>query len=172
MVLLRGPRVLATRCDDLLEARTILPRRLACHARGVRRGAGLFGRIDVSDRVARPLVQSVLRSAQNWAVSRGAPALVRIDHARGTLRAEGQLVVGTWHFETLPVVGSYVCLGAAEAAVRIIADGFTLGTVTPPGPPAGWKVALQDPPAGSTAVLNAPVSITLEDPALLPGCTP
>jgi beta-lactam-binding protein with PASTA domain len=72
----------------------------------------------------------------------------------------------------LPVVGSYGCLTMAEAAVRIVADGFTLGTVTPPGPPAGWKVASQDPAAGSTAALNAPVSITLEDPTLLPGCTP
>ena len=74
--------------------------------------------------------------------------------------------------ETLPVVGSYGCLSAPEAAVRIVADGFTLGTIDPPGAPAGWKVASQDPPAGSTAALNAPVSITLEDPALLPGCTP
>ena len=50
--------------------------------------------------------------------------------------------------ETLPVVGSYQCLSAAEAAVRIVADGFTLGTVDPPGPPTGWRVASQDPPRG------------------------
>jgi beta-lactam-binding protein with PASTA domain len=74
--------------------------------------------------------------------------------------------------ETLPVVGSYVCLSAPEAAVRIVADGFTLGTVDPPGALAGWKVASQDPVAGSTLPLNSPISITLEDPALLPGCTP
>jgi beta-lactam-binding protein with PASTA domain len=74
--------------------------------------------------------------------------------------------------ETLPVVGSYGCLTLAEAAVRIVADGFTLGTIEPPGSPTGWRVASQDPPAGSTAALNAPVSIVLDDPALLPGCTP
>jgi serine/threonine-protein kinase len=74
--------------------------------------------------------------------------------------------------ETLPVVGSYGCLSLAEAAVRIVADGFTLGAQDPPGAPAGWKVASQDPPAGTAVPLNTPISITLEDPALLPGCTP
>ena len=74
--------------------------------------------------------------------------------------------------ETLPVVGSYGCLSLAEAAARIVADGFTLGTADPPGAPAGWKVTSQDPPAGTAVPLNTPISITLEDPALLPGCTP
>ena len=45
--------------------------------------------------------------------------------------------------------------------------------MSPPGPPADWKVASQAPPAGSTLPLNAPgLDQRFEDPALLPGCTP
>jgi beta-lactam-binding protein with PASTA domain len=72
----------------------------------------------------------------------------------------------------LPIVGSYVCLSPAEAAVRLVADGFTLGTVQPADAPAGWVVADQDPPAGASVPLNTPVNLTLLDAASVPGCTP
>lgn len=86
-------------------------------------GAGLFARIDFSDRVARPLVESVLRSAQNWSIARGAPALVRIDPQAGTIRAEGQLVVGTWHFEALPLQGAFG-LESVGGGGKLVEDGF------------------------------------------------
>ncbi len=86
-------------------------------------GVGLFARIDFSDRVARPLVESVLRSAQNWAIARGAPAIVRIDPKLGTIRAEGQLVVGTWHFESLPVEGAFELEGVSSGG-KLVDDGF------------------------------------------------
>ena len=110
-------------------------------------GAGLFGRVDVSDRVGRPLVQSVLRSAQNWAVARGAPALVRIDKANGTLRAEGQLVVGTWHFESLPIRGAFG-LDGTQIGGNLVDDGFQGKALSFVGEPARSSVDIgvrQDP---------------------------
>ena len=110
-------------------------------------GAGLFGRIDVSDRVGRPLVQSVLRSAQNWAVARGAPALVRIDREHGTLRAEGQLVVGTWHFESLPIRGAFG-LDGTQLGGKLVDDGFQGRALSFVGEPAHSSVDIgvsQDP---------------------------
>jgi len=111
-------------------------------------GAGLFGRVDVSDRVGRPLVQSVLRSAQDWAVSRGAPALVRIDRERGTLRAEGQLVIGTWHFEGLPIRGAFG-LDGSQAGGHLVEDGFQGQALSFVGEPArsGVQIAVQQDPA-------------------------
>ena len=110
--------------------------------------AALFRRVDVSDRVGRPLVQSVLRSAQNWAVARGAPALVRIDKANGTLRAEGQQVVGTWHFEALPIVGAFG-LDGTQSGGRLVDDGFQGKALSFVGEPArsGVDIAVRQDPA-------------------------
>jgi len=110
--------------------------------------AALFRRIDVSDRVGRPLVQSVLRSAQNWAVARGAPALVRIDKTNGTLCAEGQLVVGTWHFEALPIVGAFG-LDGTQAGGKLVDDGFQGKALSFVGEPArsGVDIAVAQDPA-------------------------
>ncbi|MBK7641753.1 MAG: prepilin-type N-terminal cleavage/methylation domain-containing protein [Planctomycetes bacterium] len=110
-------------------------------------GAGMFRRIDFSDRVARPLVQSVLRSAQNWAVARGTPALVRIDKQAGTLCAEGQLVVGTWHFERLPIVGAFG-LDGTQFGGQLVDDGFQGKALSFVGEPARSSVEIavaQDP---------------------------
>ncbi len=111
-------------------------------------GAGLFGRIDVSDRVGRPLVASVLRSAQNWAVSRGAPARVRIDREHGTLRAEGQLVVGTWHFESLPIRGAFG-LDGTQLGGKLVDDGFQGKALSFVGEPArsGVDIGVRQDPA-------------------------
>lgn len=110
-------------------------------------GAGLFKNIDLSDRVGKPLVSSVLRSAQGWAVSRGAPALVRIDKQRGTLRVEGQLVVGTWHFESLPVNGAFG-LDGTQSGGKLVDDGFQGKALSFLGEPARSSVDIaikQDP---------------------------
>src|SRR5258706_16088900 len=111
-------------------------------------GAGLFGRMDLSDRVGRPLVQSVLRAAQNWSVSRGAPALVRIDREHGTLRAEGQLVVGTWHFEALPIQGAFG-LDGTQLGGHLVEDGFQGQALSFVGEPAhsGVDIAVRQDPA-------------------------
>ena len=111
-------------------------------------GAGMFRRIDLSDRVARPLVESVLRSAQNWAVSRGAAARVRIDPARGTLRAEGQQVIGTWHFESLPLRGAFGLDGELSGG-ELVDDGFQGKALSFVGQPAHSSVdiAVQGDPS-------------------------
>ncbi|MCU0505674.1 MAG: Stk1 family PASTA domain-containing Ser/Thr kinase [Chloroflexi bacterium] len=72
----------------------------------------------------------------------------------------------------LPIVGSYVCLSPGDADARIVSDGFTVGTILPDGAPPGWVVATQDPAAGSAAPFGAPISLTLADPATVPGCVP
>jgi len=111
-------------------------------------GAGLFKSIDLSDRVGKPLVSSVLRSAQSWAVSRGAPALVRIDKTRGTLRAEGQLVIGTWHFESLPINGAFG-LDGTQSGGKLVDDGFEGKALSFLGEPArsGVDIAVKQDPA-------------------------
>lgn len=86
-------------------------------------GAGLFTRIDLSDRVARPMVENALRSAHNWAIARGAPARVRLDPKLGTIDTEGLSVVGTWHFEALPARGAFGLDSTGEGGV-LIDDGF------------------------------------------------
>ncbi len=72
----------------------------------------------------------------------------------------------------LPIVGSYVCLAPVDADARIVSDGFTTGTISPDGAPPSWVVATQDPPAGTAAPFGTPISLTLADPATVPGCSP
>lgn len=111
-------------------------------------GGALLRRVDVSDRVGKPLLESVLRSAQNWAVARGAPALVRLDKEKGTLRVEGQLVVGTWHFESLPVVGAFG-LDGTQSGGKLVDDGFqgkALSFLHEP-PRSSVDIAVQQDPA-------------------------
>jgi prepilin-type N-terminal cleavage/methylation domain-containing protein len=86
-------------------------------------GAGLFTRIDMSDRVARPLVENALRSAHNWAIARGAPARVRLDPRTGSIDSEGLSVVGTWHFESLPARGAFGLDSLGEGGT-LIDEGF------------------------------------------------
>ena len=85
-------------------------------------GLGAFTRLDFGERVSVSLVQNVLRAAHNGAIARGAPARVRIDAANGTLHAEGQAVIGTWHFEELPIEGAFE-LDGVHAGGRLV-DGF------------------------------------------------
>ncbi len=62
-------------------------------------GLGLFASIDPGRGAAAGLVRNVVRSAQNTAIARQAPASVSIDAESGTLTAHVLQVVGTWHFE-------------------------------------------------------------------------
>jgi len=86
-------------------------------------GLGAFARLDLGDRVAVAIVQDALRSAQNFAVGRSAPARVRIDPKTGAIRSEGMQVVGTWHFEDLPVTGAFGLEGASFGG-GLVDDGF------------------------------------------------
>jgi prepilin-type N-terminal cleavage/methylation domain-containing protein len=86
-------------------------------------GLGAFTRVDLGDRIAPGLVHNVIRSARNWAVARQAPARVRIDAASNSIRAEGLRVIGTWHFESLPVSGAFGLAGSDFAGV-LADDGY------------------------------------------------
>ncbi len=68
-------------------------------------GLGLFAALDVGKRQAAGVVRNVVRSAENTAIARSAPARVRIDRAAGTIQAESLLVVGTYHFEGRSLAG-------------------------------------------------------------------
>lgn len=86
-------------------------------------GLGSIASLDVGGRTALGLVQTTLRSANDWAVARRAPARVRIDRAAGTITAEGLDVIGTWHFESDPPKGAFGLDGDLVGA-ELVADGF------------------------------------------------
>jgi len=90
-------------------------------------GLGLFAGFDPGRRAAVGLVQNVLRSAQQSAVARRAPALVHFDRATGTLIAEALEVAGTWHFESMDLPGARGLDGLAfDFPGEVLAeDGFT-----------------------------------------------
>jgi len=104
-------------------------------------GLGAFSRLDLGDRVAVALVQDALRSAENFAVGRGAPARVRIDPATGAIRSEGMQVVGTFHFEELPVRGAFEIEGANSGG-RLVEDGFQGRALSFVGEPSRSKVEI------------------------------
>lgn len=86
-------------------------------------GLGLFTRFNLGDRVAATLVQNVIRSAHNWSVAREAPSRVVIDPATNTIRAQGMQVIGTWHFESLPIEGAFG-LDGSNSGGHLVDDGF------------------------------------------------
>ena len=77
-------------------------------------GLGMFTALDLESRATVASVQNALRTANHWAVVRGAPARVRIEAEDGRLWPEGLVVVGTWHFERLPLVGAFGLDGGGE----------------------------------------------------------
>jgi prepilin-type N-terminal cleavage/methylation domain-containing protein len=113
-------------------------------------GVGVFASLDLGDRVGVSNVQNVLRSAHNWAVAQIAPARVRIDAAASTLRAEGLQVVGTWHFETEPIMGAFGLEGTSYGG-HFVDDGFQGRALSFAGEPARSRVefAVQDDSAWS-----------------------
>lgn len=100
-------------------------------------GLGVFSRIDLADRVAVSQVQSVLRSAHNWSIAREAPSRVVIDPKTNTIRAEGPLVVGTWHFETF--AGAFG-IDAAPYGGELVAGGFQGKCLSFAGQPSRSRV--------------------------------
>lgn len=111
-------------------------------------GLGAFSRLQLGDRVAVAIVQDALRSAQNFAVGRAAPARVRFDLRTGAIRCEGMQVVGTWHFEDLPIRGAFDLEGALLGG-RLVDDGFQGRALSFVGEPSRSKVEIpvQDDPA-------------------------
>ena len=90
-------------------------------------GLGMFASFDPGRRAALGLVQNVLRQAQQTAVARRAPAVVRVDVKAGTFVAEALEVAGTWHFETPALEGARGVDGAPFdfPGEMLTADGFT-----------------------------------------------
>lgn len=68
-------------------------------------GLGLFAALDLEQRQAAGVVKEALRTARESALSRQAPARVRVDAAAGTLEPMRLLVIGTWAFERGDVPG-------------------------------------------------------------------
>lgn len=101
-------------------------------------GLGSIARIDFGKHASVGLVQNTLRAANNWAVSRRSPARVRIDAVEGIMTAEGQDVIGTWHFETEPPKGAFELDGGLFGAV-LVEDGFLGKAVSFTGRPPGAR---------------------------------
>jgi prepilin-type N-terminal cleavage/methylation domain-containing protein len=87
-------------------------------------GVGLVARIKVGDRAAVGIVENVLRSAHNSAVAGDAGARVVIDVPGRALQAFGLKVVGTWHFEDVPIRGAFGVEGATLGG-ELVPSGFT-----------------------------------------------
>jgi hypothetical protein len=100
-------------------------------------GLGIFSHVDLADRVAASQVQNVIRSAHNWSVAREAPSRVVIDAKARTIRAEGLLVVGTWHFETFE--GAFG-IDAAQFGGELVENGFQGKALSFAGQPARSRV--------------------------------
>ncbi len=86
-------------------------------------GLGALAGIDTGSGSAVALVNSSLRSANNWAVARRAPARIAFDAEANTIHAEGLAVIGTWHFETNPPRGAFTLNGSYQG-VSLADDGY------------------------------------------------
>jgi prepilin-type N-terminal cleavage/methylation domain-containing protein len=86
-------------------------------------GVGVVASLDIGTYGASSLVRSSLRSANQWAMARQAPARVRIDPGTGRVAAEGLAVVGTWQFESVPPKGALGLDGELIGA-ELVEDGF------------------------------------------------
>ncbi len=104
-------------------------------------GVGLIARLRVADRAAVGIVHSTLRAARNWSVAREAPARVRIDPSKQTIQAFGMSVIGTWHFESMPVRGAFGTEGMSLGG-KIVPDGFTGSALSFVGEPARSRVEI------------------------------
>jgi beta-lactam-binding protein with PASTA domain len=69
-------------------------------------------------------------------------------------------------------VYDYRCVPLADAEEALQADGFTVGTITPPGSDPTWLVGGQNPAPGATAAPGTPIDLTVYDPASLATCPP
>jgi len=112
-------------------------------------GLGMFAALDVEQRQAAGVVKEALRTARNSALTRQAPASVRIDAAAGTLRPGRLMVIGTWAFEpgTDPelVEGAFGLNGRADGA-RWVEDGW-IGNALDLSEQGTVEVPVDDDPA-------------------------
>jgi len=104
-------------------------------------GVGLVARIKVGDRAAVGIVENVLRSAHNSAVAGDAGARVVIDVPGRTLQAFGLKVVGTWHFEDVPIRGAFGVEGHSLGG-ELVPNGFTGRALSFAGQPARSRVEI------------------------------
>jgi prepilin-type N-terminal cleavage/methylation domain-containing protein len=113
-------------------------------------GVGVVASLDIGTYGASSLVRSSLRSANQWAMSRQAPARVRIDPATGMVAAEGLAVVGTWQFESVPPKGALGLDGELIGA-ELTEDGFVGKALSLAGAGRGgsYVVPVQTDPAFS-----------------------
>jgi prepilin-type N-terminal cleavage/methylation domain-containing protein len=111
-------------------------------------GVGALTSIDLGTYGAGSMVRSTLRSTANWSRARQAPARVRIDSATGTMFAEGLTVVGTWHFEKVPLRGAFDLNGELRDAF-LVDDGFVGKALSFNGAPpnASYEIPVQTDPA-------------------------
>ena len=86
-------------------------------------GLGALAGIDTGTGPAVAVVNSSLRSANNWAVARRAPARVTFDAETNTIHAEGLDVIGTWHFESVPPRGAFGLNGSMDN-IDLVPDGY------------------------------------------------
>jgi len=86
-------------------------------------GLGALAGVDTGTGPTVALVNSSLRSANNWAVARRAPARVSFDAETNTIHAEGLDVIGTWHFESIPPRGAFGLNGSLDG-VDLAPDGY------------------------------------------------
>ena len=103
-------------------------------------GLGVFGSLRVGRSAARSTIETTLRAANNWAIARNAPALVRIDLENQSLRAEGMSVIGTWRFENMPVKGAFDFVGNSVGPVDLDEDGFRGSALSFIGAPSNTRV--------------------------------
>lgn len=111
-------------------------------------GVGAIASIDVGTYGSGSLVRSTLRATGNWSRSRQAPARVRFDVASGAMAAEGLMVVGTWHFESMPPRGAFDLNGELLGA-NLVDDGFVgkaLGLRGTP-PYSAYEITVSNDPA-------------------------
>ncbi len=104
-------------------------------------GVGMVARIKVGDRAAVGIVENVLRSAHNSAVAGDAGARVVIDVPGRTLQAFGLKVVGTWHFEDLPIRGAFGVEGVSLGG-ELVPNGFTGHALSFAGQPSRSRVEI------------------------------
>jgi hypothetical protein len=110
-------------------------------------GLGMFAALDLGKRQAAGLVKNALRSAQNSAIAREAPARVRFDRAAGLVVAESLQVIGTWHFEGRRLEGALGLDGGVHEA-RFIEDGFLGDALSFDGRTGAWaEIPVQSDPA-------------------------
>ena len=105
-------------------------------------GIGAFGQLNVGEQAARSTLETTLRAANNWAIARNAPAIVRLDRHERTISAEGMSVIGTWRFESMPVDGAFDLVGSKKGGAELDEDGYRGSALSFVGAPSNSRVKI------------------------------